>query len=1011
MTQGPSRQQQQTPTLRVQGVNTPNTGIQNLQFPESTQLPDQTSQKFDEVQAANDAAFEALAEANEATAQAEIADLATKGFDKGAQNLGAAMQKVAQTVNTITKRKEKRRALEEQAAQQLSKKRKKRAAEITKTAAKKRLQEEIINMRRTIREEGLEEGTQQFREQSRQVINEVRKKVDNPELVRELNDMVHQELDDVEQSRTQHAIQQMRNQKEKVEQIQTEKIRMQLSSDIARLEHTNDPEEAQKILDNVMQKAQQMAETRTDEPAAFNNVMLPLLKDIRDSATASADAQAQAREKIKRLNNYADEAEPVYQKYARGEITGNQLNRTIRKLGLKHGVPEVAGDVFKTRTEKLKEANDRIQTVQKSKELQTRDDSAIANEQAQDISTAQTARLALEYVNGNEEVRRAIEMASRKEDAGAFPDYLKGTIKDLQNDHEEFKRLQEDLWNTAAEIEEKTGVNLKNIIGGGEGGDDLQPTPVYDESTQRIILPRISEQVRKKAQQTDGFTTRQAEEALRLLKNKRKSILKEMAQKRAKWERMGGINVADLTDTSGLEEKEAELKPLLETVQSTPSSPDRQAMSDTGVPNPNKGRSYQPQTPETASLATDNGVKLPFQKKFEGKTRITSRYGPRENPDGTGQELHNGVDIAAQKGTPVSAIQGGRVLAVKDNIPGFGRTVLIKTPDGHTEQFSHLGKATVQVGQRVAPGQSVGTVGTSGSGTGPHLHFQVWRGDPVWGSGKNIRETQHANTFDPERYLNLNRQTQAEPRSNGPPSNQTMPGGDVAKDQPAPKSQLPIHMQRNVAKPYKRDKAPRQRQYYEAKTDLNSNHGYSALRDDPEFAKKLNHTANQLGIPGQWLADIVAFNTGGSFNSQTQDVDSPNKGLPQLTDATAKRVTGESKGMLNRNRHEQMDVLRKYLEQQPVRKMKDLDDVFAAMWGGEKAAQMDKKKRAKLNDGKRTFNQYLKLLGNHVGRRYHTPDERGTRNRQRIHREQVEGCQVCNQMLNKNGAVVPHYAD
>jgi len=87
-----------------------------------------------------------------------------------------------------------------------------------------------------------------------------------------------------------------------------------------------------------------------------------------------------------------------------------------------------------------------------------------------------------------------------------------------------------------------------------------------------------------------------------------------------------------------------------------------------------------------------------------------------------GSRKHNGQDIQAPLGSKVTPVAAGRVEQVGSD-PRSGRFVIVKHSDGSTSSYSHLGDVTVQRGDPVAPGQSVGTVGTSGNATGPVLHL------------------------------------------------------------------------------------------------------------------------------------------------------------------------------------------------------------------------------------------------------------------------------------------------
>lgn len=108
--------------------------------------------------------------------------------------------------------------------------------------------------------------------------------------------------------------------------------------------------------------------------------------------------------------------------------------------------------------------------------------------------------------------------------------------------------------------------------------------------------------------------------------------------------------------------------------------------------------------------------------------RITSLVGFRHDPiDGTMRE-HRGIDIAVPEGTPVRAIAPGRV-AFAGNRPGYGTMVVLEHPDGIITLYAHNSMNAVVEGASVSAGDTIALSGSTGRSTGPHLHFEAWRGD------------------------------------------------------------------------------------------------------------------------------------------------------------------------------------------------------------------------------------------------------------------------------------------
>lgn len=103
---------------------------------------------------------------------------------------------------------------------------------------------------------------------------------------------------------------------------------------------------------------------------------------------------------------------------------------------------------------------------------------------------------------------------------------------------------------------------------------------------------------------------------------------------------------------------------------------------------------------------------------------VTSAFGYREHPTMGRHAVHGGVDIAADKGTEVSAFTGGTVASVGHS-DDFGLYLQIDHPNGLSTFYSHCERICVQKGDAVTVGQTVAQVGSTGQSTGPHLHFEV----------------------------------------------------------------------------------------------------------------------------------------------------------------------------------------------------------------------------------------------------------------------------------------------
>jgi len=103
---------------------------------------------------------------------------------------------------------------------------------------------------------------------------------------------------------------------------------------------------------------------------------------------------------------------------------------------------------------------------------------------------------------------------------------------------------------------------------------------------------------------------------------------------------------------------------------------------------------------------------------------ISSPYGGRTDPIASGSEWHEGIDIAADFGKPVYA-SGAGVVEVAGPNGGYGNYVLIDHQNGYKTAYGHMSGIATASGQKVAKGDIIGFIGSTGYSTGPHVHFEV----------------------------------------------------------------------------------------------------------------------------------------------------------------------------------------------------------------------------------------------------------------------------------------------
>ncbi len=142
------------------------------------------------------------------------------------------------------------------------------------------------------------------------------------------------------------------------------------------------------------------------------------------------------------------------------------------------------------------------------------------------------------------------------------------------------------------------------------------------------------------------------------------------------------------------------------------SSPAVSAAPPRAVPEiPDSGRAAAPQAAGTGAFL------------WPVRGHILADYGSK--PDGT----HNdGVNIAAQRGAPVQAVDAGVVAYAGNELRGYGNLVLVKHANGWISAYAHCDAILVKRGEKVERGQVIARVGSTGNVSEPQLHFELRRG-------------------------------------------------------------------------------------------------------------------------------------------------------------------------------------------------------------------------------------------------------------------------------------------
>lgn len=123
--------------------------------------------------------------------------------------------------------------------------------------------------------------------------------------------------------------------------------------------------------------------------------------------------------------------------------------------------------------------------------------------------------------------------------------------------------------------------------------------------------------------------------------------------------------------------------------------------------------------PATFAALRKPSPRSPIALSAPSTAALGDGFGPR------GRSFHSGLDFLAAAGDEAAAAAGGRVVFAALHRGGWGKLVVLAHASGVRTFYAHLSRIDVRLGARVAAGDTIGLVGSTGRATGPHLHFEV----------------------------------------------------------------------------------------------------------------------------------------------------------------------------------------------------------------------------------------------------------------------------------------------
>jgi len=124
-------------------------------------------------------------------------------------------------------------------------------------------------------------------------------------------------------------------------------------------------------------------------------------------------------------------------------------------------------------------------------------------------------------------------------------------------------------------------------------------------------------------------------------------------------------------------------------------------------------------------FASIPSIKPVRSDKLARRINLLSGFGMRLHPVHKVRKMHAGIDFTAPRGTPIQTTGDGKVVRVENRKSGYGKNVIIDHGYGYKTLYAHMKRIDVKVGEKVTKGQEIGIVGSTGTSTAPHLHYEV----------------------------------------------------------------------------------------------------------------------------------------------------------------------------------------------------------------------------------------------------------------------------------------------
>lgn len=165
------------------------------------------------------------------------------------------------------------------------------------------------------------------------------------------------------------------------------------------------------------------------------------------------------------------------------------------------------------------------------------------------------------------------------------------------------------------------------------------------------------------------------------------------------------------------------------------------AKAEPAKPEPKPEQKAEPKQEQKSEPKKETEAKSGNSNIPHGKpctySRISSPFGERIHPVYGRKSFHKGVDLASPNGTPIYATADG-IVAFAGVCNGYGNFIKLNHQNGYKTGYAHMSRMVVSSGAKVKKGDLIGYVGSTGTSTGNHLHYEVYYNDQLTDPAKTL---------------------------------------------------------------------------------------------------------------------------------------------------------------------------------------------------------------------------------------------------------------------------------